>query len=100
VYTYSGALGVTFSAGVPTLTLWAPTARSVKAHLFDDPKAQVESKIVDLAENNGVWSVVGDATWKGKYYLYEVEVYVHATGKVEHNLVTDPYSLSLSANSA
>ena len=24
----------------------------------------------------GVWSVTGDAGWKGKFYLYEVEVYV------------------------
>ncbi len=37
--------------------------------------------------------------WNRKYYLYDVEVYVPSTGQVEHNLVTDPYSLNLSANS-
>jgi pullulanase len=29
----------------------------------------------------------------GKFYLFEVEVFVHSTGKVERNMVTDPYSL-------
>ncbi|HEX2619069.1 MAG TPA: pullulanase-type alpha-1,6-glucosidase, partial [Phototrophicaceae bacterium] len=47
----------------------------------------------------GVWSVTGEAGWKGKYYLFEVQVYVRTTGKIETNLVTDPYSVSLSMNS-
>ena len=42
----------------------------------------------------------GRRVWAGRYYLYEVEVYVPSTGRVERNLVTDPYSLSLSTNSA
>jgi len=47
----------------------------------------------------GVFSVTGEPNWKNKFYLYEVKVYVPKTGKVETNLVTDPYSLSLSMNS-
>jgi pullulanase len=38
-------------------------------------------------------------SWYGKYYLYEVNVYVRTTGHVETNLVTDPYSVSLAMNS-
>ena len=34
-----------------------------------------------------------------QYYLYEVEVFVPKTGKIETNLVTDPYSVSLAMNS-
>ncbi len=49
--------------------------------------------------DKGVWSVTGDASWKNKFYLFDVEVYVNSTGKVEHNIVTDPYSLGLSMNS-
>ena len=48
----------------------------------------------------GVWSVTGDASWRSRYYLYDVEVYVPAADAVVHNVVTDPYSLSLSTNSA
>ena len=47
----------------------------------------------------GVWSFSGKAEWKNKFYLYEVNVYVPSTGKIETNLVTDPYSFSLSTNS-
>jgi pullulanase-type alpha-1,6-glucosidase len=42
---------------------------------------------------------LGAADWTGKYYLYEVEVYAPTLNKVVKLLVTDPYSLSLSANS-
>ena len=48
----------------------------------------------------GVWSATGDASWAGKYYLYEVEVYVPSLDQVTTNVVTDPYSLSLATNSA
>ena len=47
----------------------------------------------------GVWTVTGDRTWQGRYYLFEVEVYVPETDRVEHNRVTDPYSVGLSTNS-
>ncbi len=52
-----------------------------------------------MTHANGVWSITGDSSWKNLYYLYDVEVYVSGTGRVEHNRVTDPYSISLAANS-
>ena len=101
LYTYDGKLGAIFNNGVPTLKVWAPTARSVKLHLFDNSNpatpATVLSMTIDPA--TGVWSITGDASWYGKFYAYEVEVFVRSTGQVEHNLVTDPYSVSLSRNS-
>jgi pullulanase-type alpha-1,6-glucosidase len=99
LYAYNGELGVTFTNGAPALKLWAPTARSVKLHLFDAAKDMTASETVEMTPSAGVWTASGTAAWNRKFYLYEVEVYVHSTGKVEHNLVTDPYSLSLSANS-
>ena len=100
LYTYDGPLGVTFASGVPTLRVWAPTARSVKVHLFADSNPETAATVRDMtAGPSGVWSIAGDAGWKGAFYLYEVEVFVRSTGHVEHNLVTDPYSVSLSRNS-
>lgn len=101
LYTYNGDLGVTWSGSVPTLRVWAPTAKNVTLHLFNDSLTTTTSTTYTMALNpaSGVWSVAGDATWKSKFYLYEVEVYVHSTGQVEHNIVTDPYSFSLSTNS-
>jgi pullulanase-type alpha-1,6-glucosidase len=102
LYTYDGSLGLHWDGGVPTIRVWAPTAKSVTFHLFDDsdPATTSTTTPMVLDADAGVWSLTGEASWKGKYYLFEVEVYVHATGQVEHNVVTDPYSFSLSMNSA
>ncbi len=100
LYPYEGALGVAFEGTVPTLRLWAPTAKSVTLNLFSgatDTSAEKLPMQWDAA--TGVWSLGGNPDWVGKYYLYEVEVYVPATGQIETNLVTDPYSFSLSTNS-
>ena len=100
LYTHDGPLGATFVGGVPTLRVWAPTARSVKLKLFADSKPATTPTVIDMTAGPlGVWAIAGDASWSGKFYLYDVEVFVRSTGRVEHNLVTDPYSFSLSRNS-
>jgi len=100
LFTYGGPLGVTFSKGKPTLRVWAPTARSVTVHVFDKPAGGTDTAFAMATDGtSGVWSVTGDPSWKWKYYLYEVEVYVRSEDKVVKNPVTDPYSLSLSMNS-
>jgi pullulanase-type alpha-1,6-glucosidase len=103
LFAYSGPLGVTYTGDVPTLRLWAPTATSVKLHLFDSPTTSVSTTVtMDRSADKGVWMRQGDASWTGKYYLYEVTVFTRATGgagSVVTNLVTDPYSISLSQNS-
>ena len=102
LYPYDGELGVTFSNGLPTLVVWAPTARQVRLHLFDDANPNSEAEILTMrpTPRSGIWSIEGEADWVGKYYLYEVTVYVPAEGSVQTNLVTDPYSFSLATNSS
>ena len=97
LYAYDGPLGVSFQGGRPTLRVWAPTARWVKLHLFPDssPGAAGEALAMTADPATGVWSLQGDA----RFYLYEVEVWSRATGRVERNMVTDPYSISLARNS-
>ncbi|WP_233261451.1 pullulanase-type alpha-1,6-glucosidase [Vitiosangium sp. GDMCC 1.1324] len=102
LYANDEALGVTWKDGAPSLKVWAPTARNVTLHVFgsSDASASAEATLpMTLEPSTGVWSLTGDASWKGKFYLYEVEVYVPASKKVMKSLVTDPYSLSLSTNS-
>ena len=99
LYETDTELGVVWNAGVPTIKLWAPTAKNVTLHVYDDADPASASTAYPMTGSSGVWSVGGAATWSGKYYLFEVDVFVPSTGAVETNLVTDPYSVSLSMNS-
>jgi pullulanase len=100
LYQYNGPLGVTFDGAIPTLRLWAPTAQSVTLSIYDTAGSSTANQIpMDFDSASGVWSVGGQEDWKNKFYLYEVTVFAPSTGRIKANLVTDPYSLSLSMNS-
>lgn len=101
LYAYSGELGVIYNQGTPTLKVWAPTAKSVTLHRFENanPSTLSTTHEMNFDPQTGIWTVVGDRSWDKQYYLYEVEVYVPSTGKVEKNFVTDPYSVNLSQDS-
>lgn len=100
LYTYDGPLGVTFERSTPVLRVWAPTAVSVTLHLFEDAVSDSATKLpMQWEPASGTWSIRGEPAWVGKFYLYEVEVYVPSESKIVKNLVTDPYSFSLAANS-
>ncbi len=99
-----GSYGVTWRSARPTFSLWAPTAQSVS--LLRWPSTASGSAPVGEATRvpmrrgaDGAWSVPGSASWRGARYLYEVRVFAPTTGKVETNLVTDPYSVALTLNS-
>ena len=86
-------LGPVVSGRRVTLSVWAPTASSVSLELGSD---RVPMRRDDAT---GVWSASGPASWKGKYYRYIVTAWQPAAGRVVTALVTDPYSVALSANS-
>ena len=94
-------LGLRYQDGVPTLTLWAPTARSVALNLY--PAAadgHAAPQILPLRRQpDGTWVARGERSWTGRQYTFTVEVYVPSTGRVETNTVTDPYSVGLTVNS-
>ncbi len=102
LFPYDGPLGVTIDNGLPTIRVWAPTARQVRLHRFADARPETRAVVLPMTfdASTGVWSIRGEASWIGQYYLFEVDVYVPAEGRVVSNLVTDPYSVALSANSA
>ncbi|MEH0109495.1 pullulanase-type alpha-1,6-glucosidase [Tersicoccus sp. MR15.9] len=93
-------LGPTFTGATPSLALWAPTAQQVSVKLYDSATATDPSSTVPLTRGaDGVWTATGTPAWTGNFYQYDVQVYVPETARVEHNLVTDPYSVALSQNS-
>ncbi|RDG35683.1 pullulanase-type alpha-1,6-glucosidase [Streptomyces corynorhini] len=88
------SLGPVFAHGRPTLSLWAPTARTVALEL--------DGRTVPMERDDasGVWRVSGPASWSGKPYRYAVTVWAPSVGKTVTNKVTDPYSTALTTDSA
>jgi pullulanase len=98
-------LGVTFNLlNAPTFRVWAPTAKAVSLNVYatsNAPAATTVAMTRDAA--SGVWSYkASNAAWTNKaYYTYTVQVLSRwANNALVTNTVTDPYSLSLNANSA
>ncbi|MDZ5444076.1 pullulanase-type alpha-1,6-glucosidase [Micromonospora sp. 4G57] len=92
-------LGPTFAGNVPTLSVWAPTARTVALQLFDSPAAEPKTVSMSRNDRTGVWSVRGTKAWHGKYYRYQVEAWQPAVQKMVTAAVTDPYSVALAPDS-
>lgn len=101
MYAYDGALGVTVNEGVPTLTVWAPTAQNVAFNLYADSDPRTDPTVFELTRDDasGTWSITGEADWLGQYYTFSVTVFAPTELAVVVNEVTDPYSISLAQNS-
>ncbi|MFD6097219.1 pullulanase-type alpha-1,6-glucosidase [Nocardiopsis flavescens] len=98
-------LGATWDgAGRPTLSLWAPTARSVDLVLTTGATGGVRRTVpLRRDDRTGVWSVRGGAAWAGRHYTFDVRVFSPyadgGRGAFVDNRVTDPYSVDLSTDS-
>ncbi len=101
LFVYSGQLGASFSeddAESVAIRLWAPTAQRVELLLYAAQEDGEPAERLAMAETNGVWSISGSNSWKGRYFLFQVTVYVPALHQIADNIVTDPYSLDLARN--
>ena len=88
----------------PSFSLWAPTAQKVSVLLWPasasaDAPASQATRVPMIRRSDGSWGADTGAQWRGARYLFEVVVFAPTTGKVETNLVTDPYSVALTLNS-
>ncbi len=96
-------LGVSFIGSTPRVRVWAPTANDVALNMYVDPTSDVpddpDGQPMTFDANTGVWSIQGNSSWNRMYYTFAVNVYSPSAGEVVDNVVTDPYSLSLSAGS-
>ncbi len=93
-----GDLGAHVAGGQTTFKVWAPTAQNVVVYLYADSQGKA-TRIEHLHKQGatGLWTLTAPGDLSGTYYRYGVRVFVRGTGVVR-NVVTDPYSLSLSAN--
>lgn len=85
--------GVTWHGGVPRFTLWAPTAQKVTLLIGG-------RRVPMRPSSDGSWTADDRRQSTGASYRYEVTVFAPSTGKVETNVVTDPYSVALTTDSA
>jgi pullulanase/glycogen debranching enzyme len=91
-------LGVSVGNGT-SFRVWAPTAQQVTVCLFNTGNSAASARLpMHMDPATGVWSGHSAATLDGKYYAYLVDVFVRGVGLVR-NRVTDPYSVSLTADS-
>ncbi len=79
--------------------LWAPTARQVAVCTYDSGSARAGAvSQMERDPKTGIWSASHPEDLSGRYYKYAVDVMVDGAGLVR-NLVTDPYSVSLTTDS-
>jgi pullulanase len=96
-------LGVTVGQSSAQFKLWAPTAQHVTLCTYSASRTS-QGRATDARTPmtrdaaTGIWSVALPGDHTGQYYRYAVEVFVRGVGVVR-NLVTDPYSISLDADS-
>jgi pullulanase len=92
-------LGATPRARQTTFKLWAPTAQRVALCVYPRGEGKATSMLpMQRDANTGVWSARVRKNLAGRYHAYAVDVFVRGKGLVR-NLVTDPYSLSLTVDS-
>jgi len=92
-------LGVHVAGGNTIFKLWAPTAQGVALYLYpnaNDPASKAVAMTQDAA--TGIWQYTARGDHSGQYYRFGVRTFVRGVGVVR-NIVTDPYSVSLSGNS-
>ena len=100
---YAGAadvsLGVQVRQDGTGIALWAPTAQAVALCLYrrgNGPAVARHDMQLDPA--SGVWRFADPRPLSGMYYRFDVALVADGVGKVR-NLVTDPYSVSLTTDS-
>jgi pullulanase-type alpha-1,6-glucosidase len=91
-------LGAVHTPAATRFQVWAPTAQRV-ALCLHAPGAEAAARVVPLQRGPaGTWQARVPGDWFGHTYTYLADVAVRGRGLVR-NKVTDPYSLSLNADS-
>ena len=72
-------LGPVWEDGVPSLAVWAPTARDVALRLGDPRSDPGRGERIGMERGgDGVWRVTGDPSWRDAEYAFEVTVFAPA----------------------
>ncbi len=92
-------LGATVANGSTQFKVWAPTAQQVALYRYENSADRaISAELMAFDPATGVWSLSKPGDLSGSYYRFGLQVFVKGVG-LARNLVTDPYSLSLSGDS-
>ncbi|OYT91835.1 MAG: alpha-1,6-glucosidase [Burkholderiales bacterium PBB3] len=92
-------LGATVAPKQTRFKLWAPTAQAVTlCHFPNATGSATAATALQRDASTGIWSGQAAQNLQGQYYSYLVDGVVPGVGLVR-NRVTDPYSVSLNADS-
>ncbi len=92
-------LGATVAPRQTRFKLWAPTAQAVTlCHFPNATSSATTATALQRDASTGLWSGQHPQNLQGQYYTYLVDGVVPGAGLVR-NRVTDPYSVSLNADS-
>lgn len=92
-------LGVHPREAGTTFKLWAPTAQQAAVCIYGSGISRASGvRQMQFDPATGVWTAVAAGDLSGQYYKYAVDVVVNGMGLVR-NVVTDPYSVSLTTDS-
>lgn len=99
-YRYEEELGLVLAEDKTELRVWAPTAKSLMLQLYGHDHL-LKATLPMNRNQQGVWSLLLPRQWVQDrlYYRFQLEVYHYQTDRIEKYEVTDPYSISLAANS-
>jgi pullulanase-type alpha-1,6-glucosidase len=92
-------LGPVVTRDQTRISVWAPTARNVQLELMTSATSTPSLVTMKRDDATGVWRATGPVSWKGKFYRFKVTAWQPATHTFVTASLTDPYSLSLSADS-
>ena len=98
---YDANLGLVFDGTSVHFNLWAPTAQSVDLRLYDADKSLTQTVAMSEDTSTGIWSVALDRQDVDRaFYRYDLAVFRFDTQDLHSTQSTDPYSVSLSTDSA
>lgn len=99
LYAFDGPLGPRYDADSIRVSVWAPTARTLRLNLFDADKIPVRA-ITGLKNHPapGVWTFALSREADRAFYRFELTVHHYRNNRVNTLTVTDPYSVSLSTD--
>ncbi|MGJ9420268.1 alpha-1,6-glucosidase domain-containing protein [Massilia sp. CMS3.1] len=92
-------LGATLRKSETAFTLWAPTAQRAAVCVYEKGARRASAlHPLTFDARTGAWRAGVKTNLSGHYYTYALDVVADGTGLVR-NVVTDPYSISLTTDS-